>query len=70
MIPILGPILEGAASLFKGVVFWMTGYGSDKTIEARRMNDNQKKLDEFRKDQSEGNLDEIRKKLSDNPPGI
>jgi hypothetical protein len=54
---ILGPLVQGVGS-------WMAKYVDDKNTEARRINERQKKLDEYNKELEKGDLDTVRKRNS------
>jgi len=57
---ILGIILKGL-DLFTG---WQLGYNDKETKEARELNDDKGKIDDFRKDYRKRSIEDIRKDLS------
>lgn len=68
MLSFLGSAFAIIANLTGGALKWIGLYGGEKQTEARTINDDQKKIDEFNRLQANGDLGGIQRGLSDTLP--
>lgn len=60
----ISSIIQAIGGIFTVIGNHMQQYGTPKNVEARRLNDDQKKLDGFREALKNDDLDKIRKDIS------
>ena len=65
---LLSGILGVVGGIFTTVGTWMTGYGKEQNMAARTANDDQKKLDDFKKAEANGDIEKVRSSLGVPPP--
>lgn len=63
----IGPIFDFLAKLAMGIGSYLSQYGSNKNQEARRMQNEQERHDQFNKAIKERDIESVRRGLSGRP---